>query len=165
MSDGYNPRIFIESGLASTGVLMSQQDYTLKRAIWRALVVRAQTAIEKGQHSQGRTLFRQALDYIEADDGPEDRSLAASLLPLADYCSTRKQYAEAERLYRRMLNIYSRILGPDHLEVAISLHNLAKLSEDQGKIADAADLRKQAAEILSTELKRQQVEPDHNARA
>jgi tetratricopeptide (TPR) repeat protein/lambda repressor-like predicted transcriptional regulator len=71
---------------------------------------------------------------------------------LAMIHDSQDRFAEAEPLYLQGLAMWRKTLPADHPDIAASLNHVASAYQKHGRLAEAELLRKEAAEILQSEL-------------
>ncbi|MBC7929459.1 MAG: CHAT domain-containing protein, partial [Rubrivivax sp.] len=109
-----------------------------------------------GDDERALPLFRRALAIREKVLGPNNSSVAATLVSIAAVHNDRKEYVEAVALYERALKIVEQSVGTDTPLYANVLSNLAITYAEQGDTARAEPLVRKALEIRERVLG-----PDH----
>ena len=73
-------------------------------------------AISTGQfiYFHAESYFKEAIEIIEANYGPEHFYTAKVLASMAELYALQRRYSETESLIARALPIQERVFGPDH---------------------------------------------------
>ncbi len=96
------------------------------------------------QHRLLTPLYREMVQTLETEIGPDHTDTVAALHALADDLTDQGEYDQAELLYQRALAAREKLLGPEHLDVAMTLNRFSHLRLRQGRFADAESLLRRA---------------------
>lgn len=105
---------------------------------------------EDGRHEEAQSLYRQAIDSLEAD---RDSQVIAQKLKanLARSYLKSKNYDEAELIYRGLIEIDKIQYGPASFEVAVSSQGLAEVMVAKGDYREATTHLKRSWDIIERE--------------
>jgi tetratricopeptide (TPR) repeat protein/predicted Ser/Thr protein kinase len=104
-------------------------------------------ARQEGNYAEARACHEEALAIHERAFGPNDTSVALSLIRLGIVAKVEGNYEAALGLQTRALTIYEQVLGPEHPQVANVLNNLGVLAQVGGDFDDARDYHERALAI------------------
>jgi hypothetical protein len=96
--------------------------------------------------NQRRDSLTRLLDMKRETSGPDDPTVAATLVNLAVVAREQGDFDEAYDLLRQALELQRRIFGPEHATVAATLVNLADVAEHRGDLHEAYGLLLQVQE-------------------
>ncbi|GAB6179037.1 FxSxx-COOH system tetratricopeptide repeat protein [Desulfotomaculum defluvii] len=128
---------------------LTQQDFS------KVLTNLATIYSEQGKYGQAKPLYERALALKEKTIGPEEISVADSLLILAKLYLKQGEYDKAKHLLYRALAISEKILpevGPENLGVIPVLNDLALLHQSQAQYDQAEPFYQRSLAILEKVL-------------
>ncbi|MGB8899012.1 MAG: tetratricopeptide repeat protein [Methylocella sp.] len=111
------------------------------------LAAASQIVRDAGRYSSAAQWWREALEAVEAELGPEHPDTATSLNNLAYLLLNQGDFAGPQPLFERALAIREKVLGPEHPDTATSFNSLAGLLEAQGDLTGARPLYERALAI------------------
>ncbi len=147
-----------EVGLASLRGAVNQAGQAgidpLKKA--HALTLRAQVLTTGWEHVEAEAEYREALDLLESELGPDHLDLVEAIDGLAQVLAAQGDIIQSMELYERSLEIHRRWQGARHPATALTLSDAAAVLKDQGEYTWAQAQAERAIEILQGTLG-----PDH----
>jgi tetratricopeptide (TPR) repeat protein len=93
-------------------------------------------------------LYREMVQALETELGPNHPDVATALHTLADELTYQGEYDEAEPLFDRALAIREKLLGPEHPDIEKTLHCFSHLRLVQARYADAESLLRRSHAMM-----------------
>lgn len=122
---------------AARSLLGASADDPASAADLLDLMVKTYRRAGRANDPEARALGERAVRLREETAGPDDASVADSLIQLGSLLSHADQLEDAAAANRRALAIYERAKGPDDPKVASSLDNLADVLQKQAAFDEA----------------------------
>jgi len=101
----------------------------------------------QGKFIDAEPLLRRALAIRERVLGPDDPSVADSILKLARLLGAQNRSADAERFFRRAIAIQEKAFGPESSEVADTLYQFGEFKRSIASFGEAQTVQKRAYDI------------------
>ena len=108
---------------------------------------REATLYASGHYEEVIPFWRNALEHVEKELGPNHPTTASFLDALAQAHNAQGRYVDAEPLYKRSLAILEKALGPEHPYVVASMENYASLLRKIGRTTEANEIEARAEAI------------------
>jgi tetratricopeptide (TPR) repeat protein len=97
----------------------------------------ANVYIDQGNFSTARSIFKQALKYLEGAEETDEVQLYNSLLSLSTTFRAEVNLDEAETGLQTALEGFQRVLGSENIQTLVCIGNLGNVYCDQGRWSDA----------------------------
>lgn len=112
---------------------------------------------DEGNLRRAETVYREAIQIVEDEMGPEFPHVTPLLNNLAHICQSQGCLAEAEQLYERAVAVIEKSYGKDDRNLGAFLTNLGVVYDEQGKHLEAQQVYERALAIKRQHLGAQDV--------